>query len=53
MREDRMSVLEQDGLEEEAAIVNELRHGRVTLASPDLGDGVSRFAAGAGRHGSF
>lgn len=50
MREDRMSVLEQDGLDTEAAIANELRHGMVSLATDTLA-GASRFAGGAGRHG--
>ena len=50
MREDRMSVLEQDGLDTDAAIANELRHGMVSLASDTLA-GASRFAGGAGRHG--
>lgn len=50
MREDRMSVLEQDGLDTDAAIANELRHGMVSLATDTLA-GASRFAGGAGRHG--
>ncbi|OCH79663.1 crotonase/enoyl-CoA hydratase family protein [Gordonia sp. UCD-TK1] len=50
MREDRMSVLEQDGLDTDAAIVNELRHGMVSLTTDTLA-GASRFAGGAGRHG--
>ncbi|WP_043634723.1 crotonase/enoyl-CoA hydratase family protein [Nonomuraea candida] len=51
LRGDRMSALEQDGLEEAAAMRNELRHGLVSL--PDASEGAARFAAGAGRHGSF
>ncbi|UBU10330.1 crotonase/enoyl-CoA hydratase family protein [Nonomuraea gerenzanensis] len=51
LRGDRMSVLEQDGLEEGEAMLNELRHGLVSL--PDASEGAARFAAGAGRHGSF
>ncbi|MCZ4536065.1 crotonase/enoyl-CoA hydratase family protein [Gordonia terrae] len=50
MREDRMSVLEQDGLDTDAAIANELRHGMVSLATDTLA-GASRFAGGAGLHG--
>lgn len=50
MREDRMSVLEQDGLDTDAAIVNELRHGMVSLTTDTLA-GASRFPGGAGRHG--
>jgi enoyl-CoA hydratase len=51
MREDRLSMLEQDGLEEPDAIANELRHGISSLA--DVQAGLERFRAGAGRHGSF
>jgi enoyl-CoA hydratase len=47
--EDRMSALEQEGLEEEAALRNELRHGQVSLA--ESVSGAQRFADGAGRHG--
>lgn len=52
MRHDRLSVLEQDGMDESAAIVNELRHGMVSLAA-DTVAGAGRFAGGAGRHGTF
>ncbi|WP_068274931.1 crotonase/enoyl-CoA hydratase family protein [Aldersonia kunmingensis] len=51
LRSDRLSALEQDGMDEEAAIHNELRHGLSALASGAL-EGAQRFAAGAGRHGS-
>jgi enoyl-CoA hydratase len=51
MREDRLSVLEQDGLDESDAIANELRHGIRSLA--EVQAGLERFRAGAGRHGSF
>jgi enoyl-CoA hydratase len=51
MREDRLSLLEQDGLDESAAIANELQHGIRSLA--DVQQGLERFRAGAGRHGSF
>jgi enoyl-CoA hydratase len=51
MREDRLSLLEQDGLEEDVAIVNELGHGIRSLA--EVQAGLERFRAGAGRHGSF
>ncbi|MFB4313776.1 crotonase/enoyl-CoA hydratase family protein [Actinomadura sp. 21ATH] len=49
---DRASVLEQDGLDEPAALANEFRHGQVSLAVDALA-GAARFASGAGRHGSF
>ena len=51
MREDRLSLLEQDGLAEDAALANELRHGMRSLE--EVGPGLERFRAGAGRHGSF
>jgi enoyl-CoA hydratase len=51
MREDRLSLLEQDGLNEAAAIANELRHGIRSLA--EVQAGLERFRAGEGRHGSF
>ncbi|GAA4606251.1 crotonase/enoyl-CoA hydratase family protein [Actinoallomurus liliacearum] len=52
LRHDRMSMLEQQGLEEDAAIANEFRHGRAVLEETGLA-GVQRFRDGAGRHGSF
>jgi enoyl-CoA hydratase len=51
LRGDRLSALEQDGLPEREAMRNELRHGLVSL--PDAVGGAARFAAGAGRHGTF
>jgi enoyl-CoA hydratase len=51
LRHDRLSVLEQDGLTEEAAMANELRHGLESLAADGVA-GAARFAAGAGRHGA-
>ncbi len=50
LRHDRLSVLEQHGQPEHAALANELRHGRVSLA--DAQAGIERFRAGAGRHGA-
>jgi enoyl-CoA hydratase len=50
LREDRASLLEQDGLHEAAALANEFRHGRTSLAVDAL-PGAARFAAGEGRHG--
>ncbi|MFC9996142.1 crotonase/enoyl-CoA hydratase family protein [Nocardia sp. NPDC127526] len=50
LRSDRMSLLEQDGLDEPAAIANELKHGVKALMDGAL-DGAQRFASGAGRHG--
>ncbi|MFK4144877.1 crotonase/enoyl-CoA hydratase family protein [Streptomyces sp. NPDC004065] len=51
LRSDRASVLEQEGLDEAAALRGELRHGMGVLAEGLKG--AARFAAGAGRHGSF
>ena len=50
LREDRLSVLEQEGLAEDEAMRNELRHGLVSLAAGAL-EGAQRFADGEGRHG--
>lgn len=52
LRHDRLSALEQEGLDEEAAMANELRRGEVSLAA-DARAGAARFADGAGRHGDF
>jgi enoyl-CoA hydratase len=51
LREDRASVLEQDGLDEPAAMANEFAHGLTSLATDAL-PGAARFAAGEGRHGA-
>jgi enoyl-CoA hydratase len=50
LREDRASLLEQDGLDEAAALANEFAHGMTSLAVDAL-PGAARFAAGEGRHG--
>jgi enoyl-CoA hydratase len=50
LREDRASLLEQEGLEESAALANEFAHGMTALAADGLA-GAARFAAGEGRHG--
>ncbi|MER5886620.1 crotonase/enoyl-CoA hydratase family protein [Streptomyces sp. NPDC001941] len=51
LRGDRASVRAQAGLSEEAAMSAELAYGQAVL-SESL-EGAARFAAGAGRHGSF
>ncbi|MFI9816577.1 crotonase/enoyl-CoA hydratase family protein [Saccharothrix variisporea] len=51
LREDRLSVLEQEGLAEADALANEMHHGMVSLR--DVESGLSRFLAGEGRHGRF
>jgi enoyl-CoA hydratase len=49
LRGDRLSMIEQWGLDDEAAVANEVRHGVRALREGVAGAG--RFAAGAGRHG--
>ena len=51
LREDRLSVLEQEGMGEEDALANELAHGRRSL--PEVETGLERFRLGAGRHGAY
>ena len=51
LRQDRLSMLEQEGLSEPEAMANELRHGMVSLGADALA-GAARFAEGEGRHGS-
>jgi enoyl-CoA hydratase len=52
MRQDRLSVYEQQSLELGRAIENEWRHGGISLADGTLA-GAERFSSGSGRHGSF
>ncbi|ALG11173.1 crotonase/enoyl-CoA hydratase family protein [Kibdelosporangium phytohabitans] len=52
MRQDRLSSYAQHDLPIGAAIGSEWQHGVVSLASDSV-TGAGRFAAGAGRHGSF
>jgi enoyl-CoA hydratase len=52
LRHDRLSLLEQHGLTEEAAMARELDLGRRSL-SVGGADGARRFADGEGRHGEF
>ncbi|MDF3143639.1 MULTISPECIES: crotonase/enoyl-CoA hydratase family protein [unclassified Streptomyces] len=51
LRADRASVLDQEGLDERAAMRGELRYGMGVLTQSL--EGAARFASGAGRHGSF
>jgi len=53
MRADRRSAYEAWSLDESAALANELRHGVAVIQSGETSEGAARFAAGAGRHGSF
>ena len=51
LREDRLSVLEQEAMDEDEALANELVHGRRSLL--EVRAGLERFRSGAGRHGTF
>lgn len=51
LRNDRLSAIEQWGLEEEVAMRNEFRRGLDTLASGESLQGAAAFTSGAGRHG--
>ncbi|MGH8185352.1 MAG: crotonase/enoyl-CoA hydratase family protein [Steroidobacteraceae bacterium] len=51
MRNDRLSVLEQWGMDEPAAMRNELRRGLQTIGSGESAAGAAAFTSGAGRHG--
>ena len=50
LRNDRLSVLDQEGRPEKAAMAGELGYGADSLT--DALDGAAMFAAGAGRHGA-
>ena len=52
MRTDRMSAYRQWDLDFEAAMQNEFQHGMKAIWAEGV-SGAGRFAAGAGRHGSF
>ncbi|MGE0600732.1 MAG: crotonase/enoyl-CoA hydratase family protein [Dehalococcoidia bacterium] len=53
MRSDRLSALEQWDGDFDTAMRNETRRGLEVINSGETREGASRFAAGAGRHGSF
>jgi enoyl-CoA hydratase len=52
LREDRASSYEQWGLSIDDALRGEYAHGMRVVSDPAMLAGVSRFAAGAGRHGA-
>jgi enoyl-CoA hydratase len=52
LRSDRLSALEQWGLDEVAAAANEARRGREVITGGEPLAGAQRFAAGAGRGGT-
>lgn len=53
MRMDRRSAYDQWGLDQGAALLREYELGMEAIRSGETREGASRFAAGAGRHGSF
>jgi enoyl-CoA hydratase len=53
MRNDRLSTIEQFDYSFDDALKNELQHGMHALNSPEITEGVTRFAKGSGRHGKF
>jgi enoyl-CoA hydratase len=53
LRNDRMSSYRQWDLDFEAALAEETRLGMQVIESGETRDGATRFAKGAGRHGSF
>lgn len=53
LRNDRASVLGQEGLSTREALAGEFALGLQTLRSGETVEGATRFAKGAGRHGRF
>jgi enoyl-CoA hydratase len=53
LRADRLSAYEQWSLTLPAALEMEVRRGMEVIRSGETREGASRFAEGAGRHGSF
>ncbi len=53
LRSDRLSAYEQWAMPFEEAMRNEFRRGADVIGSGETLAGAARFAAGAGRHGSF
>ncbi len=53
MRNDRASVLAEDGLSLLDALAQEFELGKASLRSGEASAGAARFVGGAGRHGSF
>jgi enoyl-CoA hydratase len=52
LRNDRLSMLDQEGQSEEQALLGEYHHGLRSLEAGAL-EGAARFAGGEGRHGAF
>jgi enoyl-CoA hydratase len=53
LRADRLSAIRQWSLDIDAALVEETRRGLDVILSGETQQGATRFARGAGRHGSF
>lgn len=53
LRSDRIAAYEQWSMAPADALRNEFRRGMQVITSGETAEGASRFAAGAGRHGSF
>src|SRR5262249_17432077 len=53
LRSDRLTANEQWSMTAADALRNEFRRGFQVIKSGETAEGASRFAAGAGRHGSF
>jgi enoyl-CoA hydratase len=53
LRSDRRSSYDQWSLDLPAALLNETRLGLDVIRSGETAEGATRFASGAGRHGSF
>jgi enoyl-CoA hydratase len=51
LRQDRLSLLEQQAMTERHGLANELAHGLRSLA--EAREGIERFRSGGGRHGAF
>jgi len=52
LRSDRISTYQQWGLDLTGAMANEVQHGLVPVRAGETAAGASRFADGAGRHGT-
>jgi enoyl-CoA hydratase len=52
MRHDRLSAIEQWGLDDDTALRNEVRHGLQVFRAGESLAGAARFVEGAGRHGT-
>lgn len=53
MRNDRLSAIEQFGLDLKSALANEFEYGLKTLASGEYLNGSRAFTEGEGKHGQF